>query len=159
MKEKTCCFTGHRQIPAAQAEEIKLWLYWTIKELHNRYGVCYFGSGGAIGFDMMAANAVLDLRAALGIKLIMVLPCQDQSARWRNEEKEQHKKLLQQADKVVCLAEKYYDGCMQARNRHLVDCSGWCVSYQTKGFGGTAYTTGYAKHKGLEIINFPKKIY
>lgn len=155
----TCCFTGHRELPASEIEAIKLWLYWTIAELHNKYGVRYFGAGGAVGFDMLAAETVLSMRKAFDVKLIVVVPCRGQSARWSAENKAQYDKILQEADKVVYLAERYYDGCMQRRNRHLVECSAWCVAYQTKNTGGAAYTVGYAESAGINIIKYPQKIF
>lgn len=42
---------------------------------------------------------------------------------------------------------------MHKRNRHLVNDSSVCVCYQTRLGGGTAYTVGYAKEKGLAIID------
>ena len=44
-------------------------------------------------------------------------------------------------------------GCMHVRNRHLVDFSSYCICYQTKETGGTAYTVNYAKENGLIIYN------
>ena len=57
------------------------------------------------------------------------------------------------ADKVKVLAPHYYNGCMQKRNRHLVDCSSACICFLTKHESGTAYTVNYAKENGLKIVN------
>lgn len=159
MRNQTCCFTGHRFIPAAEQENIKLWLHWTIQTLNRKYGVKYFGAGGALGFDTMAAEAVLELRQQLGLKLIIIVPCRGQEARWCPADQDRYHSILQQADKVRILSDRYYDGCMLNRNRHMVDASAWCVSYCTKQSGGTAYTVKYAKEQGLELVNYPKKIF
>lgn len=79
MKEKTCCFTGHRKIPSEQynriAERLKAEIIGLIRQ-----GVIYFGVGGALGFDTMAAQAVLALKESYPqIKLILVLPCKTQT--------------------------------------------------------------------------------
>ena len=58
MKTKTCCFTGHRKIPPAQYKNIAKRLRLEIEAMIRR-GVVYFGAGGALGFDTMAAEAVL----------------------------------------------------------------------------------------------------
>lgn len=58
-----------------------------------------------------------------------------------------------QCDKYVYTSEKYYDGCMQKRNRHLVDNSSHCICYLTHKRGGTYYTYNYAKRKMLKTIN------
>ena len=42
---------------------------------------------------------------------------------------------------------------MHKRNRHLVDNSSVCVCYLAKDSGGTDYTVGYARLKGLKVIN------
>ena len=107
----------------------------------------------------MAAETVLALRESLDLRLIIVSPCRGQDAKWREVDQRKYQDILMAADKAVFLADGYYPGCMQARNRHLVDWSGWCVSYQVKDYGGTAYTVEYARKQGLEIINYPKEIY
>lgn len=77
MKEKTCCFTGHRLLPKAEIPIIKTELKKAIIELIND-GVVYFGTGGALGFDTIAAQTILNLKVDYPqIKLILVLPCKD----------------------------------------------------------------------------------
>ena len=83
----------------------------------------------------------------------MVLPCKTQADRWNERDKKIYEDILGKADKRVYLSEHYYDGCMHARNRHLVDCSGICVGYLTRSSGGTAYTVDYARQKGVRVIN------
>ena len=60
--------------------------------------------------------------------------------------------LKSKADKIVILSDKYYNGCMQARNRHMVNHSKYIICYKRKTSGGTAYTVNYANKKGLTII-------
>ena len=83
MRDKTCCFTGHRQLPEKYKDEIASKLENTIKSLiHSGYR--YFGAGGALGFDTLAAQTVLRLRKSYPqIKLILVLPCLSQADKWR----------------------------------------------------------------------------
>lgn len=50
MREKTCCFTGHRHIPPEELEGITARLEETIIDLYGR-GIIYYGAGGARGFD------------------------------------------------------------------------------------------------------------
>lgn len=152
-REYTCCFTGHRELPISEIPAIKTRLRAVVMELIER-GVCFFGAGGALGFDTLVAQIVLELRQEFRhIKLILVLPCADQARGWRKEEIEIYEKIKAQADKVVCLAEHYFRGCMHRRNRHLVDYSAYCVCYLTEKSGGTAYTVRYAQERGLAIIN------
>lgn len=158
MKEKTCCFTGHRILPKAEIPIIKTELKKAIIELIND-GVIYFGAGGALGFDTIAAQTILDLKAEYPhIKLILVLPCKEQTAKWKQNDIDMYEYIKSQCDKYVYTSENYYDGCMQKRNRHLVDNSSRCVCYLVHRRGGTYYTYKYAKNHKLDVINIAKTI-
>lgn len=151
MKLQTCCFTGHRKI-FENTDTIKLKLKREIIKLIND-GVIYFGCGGAIGFDTLAAETVLDLKQTYPhIKLILVLPCNNHTEKWNEKDKKAFQQIIQHADKVRILAPNYYKGCMHKRNRHLVDNSCVCVCYKRKNYGGTSYTHNYAVQKGVRVI-------
>lgn len=157
LREKTVCFTGHRKIPLEKKDEITRRLKETLIQLINR-GYLYFGTGGALGFDTMAAQAVLSLKEEYPlIKLILVLPCKSQAISWSTEDKEVYMEIIRKADKVVYTSQEYFRGCMQKRNRHLVDYSSVCVCYLTQDTGGSAYTVRYAISKGLSIENVAGK--
>lgn len=150
---QTCCFTGHRHLPPEEQAEIANRLERVISALYQK-GIRYYGAGGALGFDALAARTVICLRENCpGMKLILVLPCLTQTRGWRPEDVAEYERIKAQADKVVYMAQQYTPGCMHKRNRHLVDHSGVCVCYLTKESGGTAYTVNYAKRHGVEIIN------
>lgn len=153
LKSKTACFTGHRNIPP---EELPM----VIKRLKEAVSACikngyrYFGSGGARGFDLEAAMAVLELKKVYpDIKLILVLPCREQTRGWSATDVQKYEWIKARADKVVYTSEHYYNGCMQKRNRHLVDHSSLCICYYTRQRGGTAFTVDYASNIGLIITN------
>ena len=117
-------------------------------------GVIYYGAGGALGFDTVAARTIIKMREVYSnIKLILVLPCREQTKGWNDSEVETYNYILSQADKVVYTSEKYYAGCMHKRNRHLVDNSSHCICFKNKDTGGTAYTVDYAQKSGLKIFN------
>jgi len=117
-------------------------------------GYYYFLAGGAFGFDSEASLSILRLQEKHPhIKLILILPFQKQSANWAVEQQELYEKIKNRATEVLYVSEKYTRGCFHARNRKLVDNADLCVAYHIKQTGGTAYTAGYAKQKGLEIIN------
>ena len=117
-------------------------------------GYRYFGCGGALGFDTLAAQTVLRLREIYPeIRLILVLPCRDQTRGWKQADVAEYDRIMKAADKVTYTSEQYYSGCMHKRNRHLVDYSSLCVCYLTEQSGGTAYTVNYARTQGLKIIN------
>ncbi len=117
-------------------------------------GVRYFGTGGALGFDTMSALTVLKLKLNFPhIRLILVLPCKDQTKSWSEKDIKIYDRIRRNADKVVYTSDYYHHGCMHRRNRHLIDNSGICVCYLTKPVGGTAYSVDDAKRKRLKIIN------
>ena len=158
VKERTCCFTGHREIPEESLMEIKQRLEEQVVRLIQQ-GVIYYGAGGALGFDTLAAQTILALKNAYPqVKLILVLPCQNQSERWNRADRAIYEGILAQADKVVYISEHYYKGCMHKRNRHLVDCSDYCICYLNRLSGGTYYTVRYAREKGLKIINCAEQL-
>lgn len=151
--ERTCCFSGHRKIPFTKQNSISKQLERVIEELVSQ-GYTYFGAGGALGFDTLAAKTVLKLRKRYPeIKLILVLPCKTQASLWSQADKRTYEEIKSQADKVVYISDEYTKGCMYERNRHLVDNSSICVCCLTKDSGGTAYTVKYARKKGIQIIN------
>lgn len=153
MKSKTCCFTGHREISPEKRTEIIGRLERIITSLYQK-GVQYYGAGGALGFDTLAAQTILKLRKKYpDIKLILVLPCLTQTKGWKPEDVEEYERIKVQADKVTYTSQEYTKGCMFKRNRHLVDNSSVCICYLTKNSGGTAYTVSYAKIQGIEVIN------
>ena len=156
MKNRTCCFTGHRNISVIDRLFIKKRLK---KELENliENGVIYFGSGGAIGFDTIAALTVLKLKNKYPqIKLIMILPCKEQDKLWTEKDKQIYSDILKKADKTVYTSENYHRGCMHVRNRHLVDNSSYCIAYLKENKGGTAYTVNYALKNDIKVINIAK---
>lgn len=85
--EKACCFTGHRKIPVEDRLRLCCLLDDAITSLADR-GVDTFLAGGALGFDTLAAQEVLRLRQGElpWIRLVLVLPCLGQEARWRPED-------------------------------------------------------------------------
>jgi hypothetical protein len=52
------------------------------------------------------------------------------------------------------VAERYYDGCMRARNYKTVDDANACICYLNGDVrSGTAQTVRYAKKKPIPVIN------
>ena len=153
-RNKVCCITGHRIIARDDLPQLASRLDETISELISR-GIIYFGSGMAIGFDALAAGAVLRAREANSrVKLIAVLPCSNQDERWNAADRQKYRELIAAVDKVTYVSNQpYADGCMQARNRWLVENSGVCVAYLRNGRTGTGQTVRMARERGLRVIN------
>ena len=153
LKKHTCCFTGHRVIPSGEKETIRYSLKSAVeKAIQNGYR--FFGTGGALGFDTMAAQTVLKLKRQYPhIRLILVLPCITQTTEWKQADIDEYERIKSLADKVVFTSREYTSGCMHKRNRHLVDNSSLCICYLTRLSGGTAYTVRYAESKKINVFN------
>lgn len=154
-RQKTACFTGHRNMVEPIAE-IERRISEAVENL-IRKGYLYFGAGGARGFDALASEVVLKLKATYPqIHLILVLPFDEQYSHeknWTRAEVEQYRSLKKRASKVVVLADEYSSGIYYRRNRHLVDNSSVCVAYMNRANSGTGYTVNYARAKKLEVVN------
>ena len=156
MKESTCCFTGHRELPVAEIPRLKEILDSEIEKQIN-LGKCIFCCGGALGFDTLAANSVLALKERYPhIKLLLFLPHKKQSSAFKDADKREYERILSLADGVSYASSEYNFDCMFKRNRQLADASSVCIEYLDKGTGGTLYTVKYARKNGLQIINLAK---
>lgn len=152
-QEATACFTGHRFIPQPVRKPLTAALDRNIQHMISE-GYTSFLCGGALGFDMLAEEAVIRARKNHStIRLILVIPCAGQSSRWPAEEKKKYSEILQQADEHIVLSPQYYTGCMLTRNRYMVDRSSRCVCYLYNMRGGTMSTVQYALQKQIRIDN------
>ncbi|MCM1438488.1 MAG: DUF1273 domain-containing protein [Roseburia sp.] len=147
-KEKTCAFTGHRIL------EYGFDLHGLKKTVENFVlkGYENFLCGMAVGFDMIAAETVLQLKKLYPhIKLFACVPCAGQEKYYGGEDKIRYNKILSACDGVEILSAKYYNGCMQARDRYMVDNSSLLIAYKRKNEGGTYYTVRYALSENKKI--------
>lgn len=147
---RICCFTGHRKIYNDPTVVSKL--RRQIRVLAES-GCRTFRAGGAMGFDMMAALCVLELREELGLRLELYLPCRNQADKWSSREKSFYNHILSSADSIEYVHEAYTRSCMYDRNRRMVDGADVCVAYLKHSSGGTAYTVNYAHQKNVKVIN------
>ena len=153
MKEHTCCFTGHRKLPQSKIESIIKRLDQEIDYLISQ-GVTDFISGGALGFDQIAASLIV-AKKELGrdIRLIFALPCKNQDEKWSTAQRQLYHNLLAEADEIIYVSEEYKEGCMKKRNRYMVDSSAYCICALLNPWSGTGQTVRYARQKGLWVIN------
>ncbi|MGN1047265.1 MAG: SLOG family protein [Eubacteriales bacterium] len=151
----TVCFTGHRNIKESLRPQLDGVLRQFLYSLYDR-GARTFKTGGAIGFDTMAALAVLDLKYSVpdsGVKLFLCLPAPDQTFKYSEYDSIIYKMILDKCDGITyvsdhCTTKSYY-----ARNRLLVEGSDVCVAFCTTQHGGTYYTCRNALLSGVEFIN------
>lgn len=158
MELSVCCFTGHRVIAANARTELTAILDRRLLALAD-VGFTEFRTGGARGFDTLAAQRVLLLKQKRPqCRLHLILPCRDQEKSWNAAERAAFAEILAQADTVQYLREQYTPDCMHARNRALVDGSNLCLAYLTSNHGGTLYTCAYALKQGVRLINLADEL-
>ena len=162
MDEKTitCCFTGHRpgKLPwgadetdprcLAMQEELRA-------HLEGIYASGYrvFYCGMAEGCDMLFAEAVLSLRARCpDVRLEAAVPCADQPLRWARAQRKRYNRLLDSCDSVHILQLHYAPGCMQRRNRYMIDRSSLLLACYNGLPGGTRSTMLCAMREGLKVL-------
>ena len=161
-KAKKCCFTGHRpqRLPWGYREcgcafekcydDLESAI---IKAIFDGY--TYFISGVALGIDMLASEIVLKLKNEYDIKLECAIPCMEQSKGWNSKAKLRYQNIVDHADIVTYVAHSlYFDGCMEERNKYMVENSSRIIAVYGGRFGGggTKKTIEYAQKKGLEVV-------
>ena len=154
MRERTCCFTGHRDIPADRLQMVMTGTEAKVRELISQ-GYRYFGIGGAMGYDTIVAEMLFRLREREypEIKIILVYPFDGFTGRWSDSQQTTYARLLPMYDKRVCVCKSASRDAYLARDRHLVDYSSACIAYCTRQTGGTAYTIRYAAARGVPVFN------
>jgi uncharacterized phage-like protein YoqJ len=156
---KSACFTGHRKL-SGDISELSERLYRFIEKGIINLELTDFFTGGAVGWDTVAALTVLKLRDVYPqIKLHLVLPCsnEEQTAKWTAEQKEEFKHILLLADTVEYTSQHYYSGCMKVRNARLVELATercYCYWNPNRKQSGTYQTIRFANNKGVMAINF-----
>ena len=148
-----CSFTGHRVIKGTHETKLADLIARAINYAYGR-GCRDFYSGGAIGFDTYAAREVLRFRASHpDVRLVMLLPCVDQDARWSYAQRREYRRMLGDADEISYVSEKYTDTCIKERNYRLVRECDILIAYMSNERSGTGQTVSMAKKLGREIYN------
>ncbi len=151
-KKRTCSFTGHRILPNDfPLEELEKSVYKAINDGFNTF-LC----GMALGFDTVCFHLLEKIRETKKIKIVACVPCKTQSAYFNKKQKAEYERMINCADKVICLSENYYDGCMQERNKYMVDNSSRVICYLNYGHGGTYQTVKYAAESDSEVVYIGK---
>lgn len=146
-KERTCCVTGHRNIPMDKVSYVQSHLRQElIKAIDNRY--THFISGFASGVDLIFAEIVSDLKSDYPITLEAAIPYPDRM----NTPDQIFHRLVEKCDAIKIHASQYSKSCYMVRNRYMVDCSMLVIAvHDGRKTGGTAATIRYA-HKNGRIV-------
>ena len=153
-----CCgFTGHREIRKAHEGRIYDLVMRGVEYAYSE-GCRTFLTGGAVGFDTVAAKAVVMFRMSHpDVRLELVLPCKNQADAWSDSDRSVYEYLACAADSVEYVSDDYYDGCMRERNRRLVERSDMLIAYASRTRSGSAQTLRFAKEQNKRTYNiYPK---
>lgn len=162
-KPVSCCFSGHRtaKLPWGTNERdgrcvlLKARLRAVLEHLIDE-GYTHFICGMADGCDLYCAEAVLELRARYpALTLEAAIPCLSQADAWSEAQRARYRGILARCDVETLVQETYTRGCMQRRNRYMVDHSAVLVALHGGLPGGTRYTIEYALRSGLDVIDIP----
>lgn len=158
--DKMCSFTGYRpsKLPFLSNRHNEKYskLYDALKmEIIGmaQRGIMDFQTGMARGIDLMCGEIVLDLQKHIDVRLYCAIPCRDQYQGWNHEDVDLYKRILTSASGVTYISPNgYTDGCMQKRNRYLVDTAQYLIAVYDGQRGGTMSTLNYAKKRQRTIV-------
>ncbi len=158
-KEKTVCFSGHRseKLPDNGSREsvamgvIRSLIYQEINNSINDGYTCFM-TGLARGIDLIAGELVLNIkRTNPSISLVAVVPYPEQQGTVHGYDKFVYGCILDEADAVIQLSDKYYRGCLKNRNQFMVDNSSKLIAAVDDYKSGTGQTISLARKKGIDI--------
>ena len=121
MKGKTCCVTGHRDLPQNEINKVKAALEHEIDAAVTDGFTCFM-SGFADGVDQYFAELVLERKQTNpALELIAVIPyCKRLDSL---NKKTRTRELLEACADVVVIQEKYLPSVYSHRNRYMVEHS------------------------------------
>ena len=151
-----CSFTGHRIISQCHEGALRDLLQRAIDYAYSE-GCRSFFCGGAIGFDMLAARAVLLKRMRNpDIRLVIVAPCRDQDATWGERDKASYEFILSEADEIIYVSDGYSSDCLRKRNMKLAELCDIMIAFSGNDRSGSAQTVRMAQKLGKMVYNlFP----
>jgi uncharacterized phage-like protein YoqJ len=157
---KTCCFAGSCSTFFDEFSQDSVQIKSLLKneiEKAIKEGYDCFITGMNLGFDMWAAEAVIELRKKYPhIKLVAALPGQNQEENWSHVVRAKYKYLLMRVDVLYYvhrgIYEPYY---MVEKDKHIVDKSSLLITMFDENEGGV-YAFDYALKKGIHVIQITK---
>lgn len=164
--ETTCCFTGPRppRLPmngneySAEIAGLKAAIRTAVIDAYEE-GFRFFMSGMAEGFDLFAAETVIELKKIFSeIALVAVFPSADFSKKHSASVRKRIEKILENSDSAISLCESYVPGCEHLRNKYMVDNSTRIIGYYNGLSSGTAHCWNYAVKNNLELVNLYENI-
>ena len=155
--------TGHRPkgLPWGYNENLqscKKFKHELCEYLENliKGGFNHFIFGLALGIDMLFAEIIIKLKEKYdNIILEGAIPCENQSIKWSQKEKDRYKSIVSNCDIIRYISKNYTSTCMQERNKYIVDKCDMLLAIWNGKPSGTRNTIHMAQSKGchIKIIN------
>lgn len=154
MQGKTCCITGHRNIPAEQVGHIKKSLEQEVDRAISNGFTCFI-SGFADGVDLLFAGIVAERIAKdPALKLIAAIPYRRRLDTLKKSERT--KALIDLCAEIYVAAEDYRPSVYAKRNRYMVERSDRVIAvYDGREKGGTVGTIRLAHIMKKELREIP----
>lgn len=158
----SAAFTGYRpqklpfgnDLSHPDAVRLRAALYKEYERLIIK-GFKYFYTGGAIGSDLLAAEVILELKRKYEHRELvhyLCLPCLNHCAKWRQEDIIRLERIKMDSTVVYVSERPYFSGCMQIRNKYMVDSGAVLIAVYDGQSGGTRNTVQYALQKQRKIV-------
>lgn len=155
-KNITVAFTGHRNYDGSADAELRELLQGLYAD-----GYRHFLCGMSWGFDLAAAEAVVELREQYAdVQLVAVEPYAWFGRLFRGDDAEQYERIKAAADEVVVVGDSGEPMDYIARNDYLVEHASAVVAWWSGvKRGGTAYTVKQARKTKIPCYNlFDKEL-
>ena len=150
---KNCSFTGHRHIPDGHMKALSQLLDRAIEYTYSE-GCRNFYTGGALGFDTMAARQLIRYKLSHSdMRLIIVVPCKNQDEKWSPSQRDAYEYILANADEIFYCSEEYTKDCMKKRNAYLAEQCDIMIAYSGRTSSGSAQTVRMAESRGKTVYN------
>ena len=148
MDEKTCCVTGHQDIPAERITYVEQELRREVRAAIED-GYTRFISGFAEGTDLLFAAIVAEQKECNPeLFLEAAIPY---AGRMKTKNQQFHA-LLRACNGVKIVCDEYAHACFMQRNRYMAGESQRVIAvYDGRDHGGTLFTMRYAHTLGKEV--------
>ena len=162
-REHTCCFTGYREykLPWGSDEsdprcrKLQQQIFDAVDAVYAD-GIRHFICGMAQGCDLYFCELALALRQLHGdVTVEAAIPCPSQAEGWPAEQRLRWQRLVAACDYETMVQQQYSPGCMQRRNRYMVDHASLLIAVHDGLPGGTRRTIEYALRRGIGIVDIP----
>ena len=162
-RQMTVCFSGYRpeKLPWGYDEcdprcaQLKQRLRRAVCAACDD-GFRHFICGMAQGCDLYFCELALALRQLHGdVTVEAAIPCPSQADGWGEAQKSRYRDILARCDYETMVQQSYTPGCMQRRNRYMVDHASLLIAVNDGARGGTRSTIEYAFKRGVNVLDIP----